>query len=332
MLQVVSVLALTLLQTALLLAAAPVLAWAVDAVARRAVGRHPVPFRQPWRDLARMLRKQSVMADTASPMHRLRPWIECATALCLVVMVPAATVQTLFVPAGDLLLLASLWMFGQGLALLSLFETGRWSRKGRGGEGGVGDRLLWMALTWGAVVAAILAVAATYRTTALAVLVDRAVGPWPLEVLGAGLAAPDGATVLSGLIVLAVLVLALTVSEGRRDGGLGESWQVDDYSGRHAALVTAAAMLRRVAGVMVIWALLAPGSVHGAGDGPVGFLIALVLLVPKFAVAALVLGLLRCLRLRPRRRRLMAGASIGFSLVAALVAAAIGAAAVGAAT
>jgi len=274
-----------------------------------------------------MLRKQSVMADTASPMHRLRPWIECAAALSLVIMVPAATVQTLFVPAGDLLLLASLWMFGQGLALLSLFETGRWGVTDRGGADGIGDRLARVGLTWGAGAAAILAVAAMHGTTSLADLIDRSGGPWPPDLFGTGPVAPDGGALPTGLIVVAVLALALTVCDGRRGGSVGESWQEDDYSGRHAALVTAAGMLRRVAGVMLIWALLAPGTVHGAGDGLVGLLLALLLLVPKLAVAALALGLLRCLRLRPRRRRLLAGASIGFSLAAALVAAAIGAAA-----
>lgn len=343
MVDVILAIVLTAVHATMLVLAAPLLHWAVDAVARRTTGRRPVSPYQPWRDLERMLRKQSVMADTASAVHRLRPWIDCAVALCLVLLIPAITTRTLVAPAADCLVLLGLWLLSQALAVLSLVETGRLPAPAHSRL--LADRLTGLGLQAAAALTILLAVALPAGTTGMAALIDQAAGPLPdpawigsllagrlpgSDVLAVGLQAS-----LDGLVTVAVLALVLAASgngqgdagqgdAGQGDGGWGGDRQVDDYSGRHAALVTAAAMLRRVAAVLLVFALLLPGTVHGDGDGALVLLLALLLLPLKLALAALVLGVLRGVRQRAGRRRMLTGLSIGCGLAAVLTTAAVG--------
>ena len=61
------------LHIALMLAAAPTLIGVIRWMQARLVGRAGPPILQPWQDLARLLRKQPVMAESASEVSAIAP-------------------------------------------------------------------------------------------------------------------------------------------------------------------------------------------------------------------------------------------------------------------
>ncbi len=67
-------------QMMVVLALAPLLAGYVRKLKARLVGRKGPPLLQPYRDLLRLLRKEVVLAHSASWVFRATPYLGCCSA------------------------------------------------------------------------------------------------------------------------------------------------------------------------------------------------------------------------------------------------------------
>ena len=113
-----------LLHIVLMATAAPTLIGLTGWLQARLAGRHGPPVLQPWRDLAKLLRKQTVMAESASGLTEWAPFV-CAAAVAIAAcLVPSfawgMTLAPHLFPELNVQLLASipngLWIEDMGLA------------------------------------------------------------------------------------------------------------------------------------------------------------------------------------------------------------------------
>jgi formate hydrogenlyase subunit 4 len=99
-------LGLQLLHTALMLALAPLLTGLVRKVKARLQARRGPGLLQPYRDLARLLHKDAVVAVNASWLFRVTPYLVFTVTALAVSLVPSITTDLPLGPAADLIALA----------------------------------------------------------------------------------------------------------------------------------------------------------------------------------------------------------------------------------
>ena len=104
------------LHAVLMLAMAPLLGGVLRRIKARLLGRVGPPVLQPYLDLARLLRKQPVLAHNASFLFRAVPAVAFAATLTAACLVPSFTLGMILAPASDLLAIVGLL----GLARVSL--------------------------------------------------------------------------------------------------------------------------------------------------------------------------------------------------------------------
>ena len=104
-------------QMALVLALAPLLTGVVRKVKARLLRRRGPSVLQPYRDLFRLLRKDVVLAENASWLFRVTPYLIFAATWVAAALVPTFATGLLFSWSADLIaivaLLASARFFGQ---------------------------------------------------------------------------------------------------------------------------------------------------------------------------------------------------------------------------
>ncbi len=87
-------------------------------------GRKGAPFSQPWRDLARLVRKQPVYSNTTTFLFRLGPLVVLATTGLTGLMVPLVGAGAPLVFSFDFVTLAYLWGLGRVAMMLAALDTG----------------------------------------------------------------------------------------------------------------------------------------------------------------------------------------------------------------
>ncbi len=108
----------------LMLAAAPILVGIARKAKARMVGREGPPIMQPWRDIARLLRKQPVVADSTSWFFRAAPGICLAAAIAAAALVPSFALGMASRGAADMLVLAGLLGLGRAVLALAGMDSG----------------------------------------------------------------------------------------------------------------------------------------------------------------------------------------------------------------
>ena len=96
------------LHIALMCVAAPSLISIQRWMLARLAGRVGPSLLQPWWDLIRLLRKQSVLAESASEVTGIAPAVCAATAAIAACLVPSFALGMTFAPFADLLVIAGL--------------------------------------------------------------------------------------------------------------------------------------------------------------------------------------------------------------------------------
>jgi formate hydrogenlyase subunit 4 len=95
-------------QMVLVLLLAPLFTGFVRKVKARLLRRQGPPLIQPYRDLARLLRKEVVLADSASWLFRVIPYLVFATTWVAASLVPTFRVDLLFSWSADLIAIIAL--------------------------------------------------------------------------------------------------------------------------------------------------------------------------------------------------------------------------------
>jgi formate hydrogenlyase subunit 4 len=302
-----------ILQMLLVLLLAPLLTGFVRKVKARFLLRQGPALMQPYRDLARLLRKEVVLAENASWLFRVIPYLIFAATWVAASLVPTFRTGLLFSWSADLIAIIALLGSARFFLALAGLDVGT-------SFGGIGSSR--------EVMIASLAEPATIMIVFTLALIA---GSTQLSSMAAFLISSEvGLRVSLGLALLALIMVA--IAENARipidnpathlELTMVHEAMVLEYSGRHLALIDLSASLKLLLYISLIACLFAPWGLaaSGAGLGALaigvgaylvklavgGFLLALfetsiakmrVFRVPEFLGAALMLGLLATLLL-----------------------------------
>ena len=269
---------LQLLQFALVLAVAPLVTGLTRKARGRLLGRKGPPVIQPYRDLAKLLRKEAVMADNASWLYRVAPYLIFALLWLAAALVPTAIAHQPLSPAADLIALVGLLASARFLLALAGMDVGT-------SFGGIGSsrEMMIASLAEPAMLMVIFTVAMFVHTTSIPSIVDFV------------LDRPVGLRVSFALAVISLIMVAIAET-GRipidnpsthLELTMVHEAMIIEYSGRHLALIEAAGMLQLLFYLSLIVAVFAPWGLVRGELGLVALALAGVVWLGKIAVGTL---------------------------------------------
>jgi formate hydrogenlyase subunit 4 len=300
-------------QMLLVLALAPLLTGFVRKVKARLMRRRGPPLLQSYRELMRLLGKETVLAENASWLFRAVPYIVFATIWVAASLVPTFARGLLFSWSADLIAIIALLGSARFFQALAGLDVGT-------SFGGIGSSREVM-------------IASLAEPAMLMVVFTLALiaGSTQLSAVAAFMASNEvGLRVSLGLALIALIMVA--IAENARipvdnpathlELTMVHEAMVLEYSGRHLALIDLAAQLKLVLYASLIACIFVPWGLATAGAVPeayaygvaayiaklfcIGFLLAAfemsiakmrVFRVPEFLGGALMLGLLAALLL-----------------------------------
>jgi formate hydrogenlyase subunit 4 len=300
-------------QMALVLLLAPLLTGLVRKVKARLLRRQGPSLIQPYRDLLRLLRKEVVLAENASWLFRVTPYLIFAATWVAAALVPTFARGLLFSWTADLIAIIALLGSARFFLALAGMDVGT-------SFGGIGSsrEVMIASLAEPALISIVFCLALVAGST-------------QLSTVAAFMASPEvGLRVSLGLVLIALVMVA--IAENARipvdnpathlELTMVHEAMVLEYSGRHLAMIEFAAALQLLLYLSLIACLFVPWGLAASGAGPAayalgaagylaklavgGFLLALfetaiakmrVFRVPEFLGAALMLGLLGMLLL-----------------------------------
>jgi formate hydrogenlyase subunit 4 len=300
-------------QMALVLAAAPLLTGFVRKLKARLTRRRGASVIQPYRDLARLLRKEVVLPENASWLFRATPYIVFASTWVAAALVPTFATGLLFSWTADLIAIVALLGSARFFLALAGLDVGS-------SFGGIGSsrEVMIATLAEPAMLMAIFTLALLANST-------------QLSTIAAYMASTEvGLRVSLGMVLVALIIVSL--AENARipvdnpathlELTMVHEAMVLEYSGRHLAMIELAAALKLLLYVSLIASVFAPWKLTAATADLSGYALGLaayalklaalgaalavletaiakmrVFRVPQFLGAALMLGLLGMLLL-----------------------------------
>jgi len=300
-------------QMLLVLLLAPLLTGLVRRVKARFLRRRGPPLIQPYRDLMRLMRKDVVLAENASWLFRVIPYLVFAATWVAASLVPTFRTGLLFSWSADLIAIIALLGSARFFQALAGLDVGT-------SFGGIGSsrEVMIASLAEPAMIMVVFTLALIAGSTQLSTMAGYMLSP---EV---------GLRVSLGLAALALIMVA--IAENARipvdnpathlELTMVHEAMVLEYSGRHLALIDLSASLKLLLYVSLIaclfspWGLARPDAgAEALAIGTVSYLVKLavggvllaifetsiakmrVFRVPEFLGAALMLGLLATLLL-----------------------------------
>ncbi len=300
-------------QMLLVLALAPLLTGFVRKVKARMLLRRGPALIQPYRDLARLMRKEVVLAESASWLLRVIPYLVFAATWVAASLVPTFRTGLMFSWSADLIAIIALLGSARFFLALAGLDVGT-------SFGGIGSsrEVMIASLAEPAMIMIVFTLALVAGSTQLSTMV------------GFMVSSEVGLRVSLGLALVALIMVA--IAENARipvdnpathlELTMVHEAMVLEYSGRHLALIELSASLKLLLYVSLIACVFVPWGMAGSGATAAalavgvllylgklaagGFLLALfetsiakmrVFRVPEFLGAALMLGLLATLLL-----------------------------------
>jgi formate hydrogenlyase subunit 4 len=299
-------------QMFLVLAGAPLLIGFTRKVKAWLLRRKGPPLVQPYRDILRLIRKETVLAENASWLFRSAPYLIFAATWVAAALVPTFATGLQFSWTADLIVITALLGSVRFFLALAGMDVGT-------SFGGIGAsrEMMFASLAEPAMIMIVFTVALTAGTTQLSEVADFVFANASLRVSLA-------------LALVALIIVAL--AENTRIPVDNPATHLEltmvheamllEYSGRHLAVIEFAAALKLLLYVSLIACIFTPWGLAQAGSTPAayaigfasylgkvaigGFLLVLfetsiakmrVFRVPEFLGAALMLGLLGTLLL-----------------------------------
>ncbi len=267
----------TAAQVALLVLAGPLVTGIIQKGKARLQCRRGASIWQPYRDLAKLLRKGTVQSDTASPFFRAVPVLVLAATLTAAAMVPVLWVPSGGgMPFGDAILLVSLLALARFLLAVGALDAG-----GAFGGMGASREMTVGLLVEPALMLTVFSVAVTGGTTELGLLAARR------EALALSWSAPD----LLALFAMLILTLAETgrIPVDNPDTHLEltmlHEGMLLEHSGPGLACIVLATHVKQLVVISLVAALFLPlGLARGLGPAELG------LALGAFAAKALALA------------------------------------------
>ena len=268
-------------QMTAVLALAPLLTGFVRKVKARLLRRQGAPVVQPYRDLARLMRKEVVLAENASWLFRVIPYLVFAATWVAAALVPTFAIGLTFSWSADLIAIIALLGSARFFLALAGMDVGT-------AFGGIGASREVMIAT--------LAEPAMLLTFFALALVA---GSTQLSTVAAVLATPEvGLRVSLGMALIALVIVA--IAENARipvdnpathlELTMVHEAMVLEYSGRHLAMIELAASLKLLLYVSLIACVFAPWSIAAPGSGAAALAIGAAAYVGKLAVGGFLLA------------------------------------------
>jgi formate hydrogenlyase subunit 4 len=248
-------LAASALNAAMMLAMAPFLIGLVQKFRARLLGRPGAPVVQPYRDLAKLLRKTVLIPETATQFFGVWPFMAFAATATAAMLVPGFALGLATAPLSDFITLIGLLALGRAATMLAGLETGF----GFGGAGAARDALFSLFAE-----AAILVVFLTFVLMAGDPTID-----------GISLMFRDGHVGISvslAFALAAILAVALTETgripvdnpAGHLELGMVHEAMLLEYSGRLLGLLHYSAMLRLILWLTLVGTIFCPFGMGNA--------------------------------------------------------------------
>jgi formate hydrogenlyase subunit 4 len=309
---VIADLALQGAQMLLVVLLAPLLTGWTRKVKARLTRRRGPPLLQPYRDLLRLLRKDVVLADNASWLFRVIPYVIFATTLVAAVLVPTFATGLPFGRAADLIVIIALLATARFALALAGMEVGT-------AFGGIGSsrEVMIASLAEPAMIMVVFTLALIAGSTQLSTVA---------VFMGSG---DVGLRVSLALALIALIMVAL--AENARipvdnpathlELTMVHEAMVLEYSGRHLALIDLAAALKLLLYVSLVACVFAPWGLASKDAGPAALAVSLAAYVAKLAVGGFLLALFETsiAKMRVFRVPEFLGAALMLGLLATLL-------------
>ncbi len=272
---------LGIVHTWLVVGFAPMVTGIVRLTKARLQGRRGASVLQPYRDLWRLLHKETVIADSATWLFRITPYLVFVCVALAGTIMPTFTTNMLMTPAADLIALVALLATGRFFTALAGLDVGT-------AFGGLGaSREMFIAsIAEPGILTVIFSLSLLAHTTA------------PANIAAFVLSGHVGLEVSAGL-ALGVLVMIAIAENGRipvdnpathLELTMVHEAMVLEYSGRHLALLEAAAMIRLQLFMSIISCLFFPWGMAVEGSGLGGLGLGLAAWLGKIGVMSVALG------------------------------------------
>ncbi len=268
-------------QMALVLALAPLLTGFVRKVKARLQRRRGASIVQPYRDLWRLLQKEVVLADNASWLFRVAPYLIFAATWVAAALVPTFATGLVFSWTADLIAIIALLGSARFFLALAGMDIGT-------SFGGIGASREVM-------------IASLAEPAMLLIIFTLALvaGSTQLSTLAAYMASSDvGLRVSLGLALIALVIVA--IAENARipvdnpathlELTMVHEAMVLEYSGRHLAMIEAASFLKLLLFVSLIACVFMPVGLATAQAGPLAHLAGSAAYLAKLALLAFLLA------------------------------------------
>jgi formate hydrogenlyase subunit 4 len=268
------------IQMLLVVAVAPGILGMTRKVKARLLRRIGPPLFQPYIDLWKLMHKEAVIAHNASWLYRVAPYLIFAATWVAAALVPSYATGLLFSWSADLIAIVALLGTARFTVALAGMDVGT-------AFGGIGSsrEMMIASLAEPAMLLIVFTVALVAGTTQLSAIAT---------VFATG---SVGLRVSLALGMFAFLVVA--VAENARipidnpathlELTMVHEAMVLEYSGRHLAMIEAAAALKLVLYFSLIVCLFVPFGIAGPEAGIAGYAVGIVSYLAKLAVLAVLL-------------------------------------------
>jgi len=268
-------------QMMLVLAMAPLLTGFVRKMKARLLRRRGPSVFQPYRDLLRLMRKEVVLADNASWLFRVIPYLVFAATWVAAALVPTFAVGLTFSWAADLIAIVALLGSARFFLALAGMDVGT-------SFGGIGSSREVMISSFA-------------EPAMLLIVFSLALmaGATQLGTVAAFMASPEvGLRVTLGMSLVALVIVAL--AENARvpvdnpathlELTMVHEAMVLEYSGRHLAMIELAAFLKLLLYMSLIGCVFLPWGLAAPGTGLADNLLGLAAYAAKLALGGLLLA------------------------------------------
>ena len=299
-------------QMLLVLLLAPLLTGLARKVKARFLRRQGPPLIQPYRDLTRLMRKEVVLAENASWLFRVIPYLIFAATWVAASLVPTFATGLMFSWSADLIAIIALLGSARFFLALAGLDVGT-------SFGGIGAsrEVMIASLAEPAMIMIVFTLALIAGSTQLSTMAGYLVS------------SAVGLRVSLGLALLALIMVA--IAENARipvdnpathlELTMVHEAMVLEYSGRHLALIDLTASLKLLLYVSLIACVFAPWGLAAPGAGVSRHLIGVAAYLGKLAIGGVLLALFETsiAKMRVFRVPEFLGAALMLGLLATLL-------------
>ncbi len=268
-------------QMAVVLLLAPLLSGVIGKIKARMLRRQGPSVFQPYRDLLRLMRKEVVLAENASWLFRVAPYLIFASTWVAAALVPTFATGLLFNWTADLIAITALLGSARFFLSLAGMDVGT-------SFGGIGSsrEVMIASLAEPAMLLTVFSLALVAGSTQLS------------TVAGFMASSEVGLRVSLGMALVALIIVA--IAENARvpvdnpathlELTMVHEAMILEYSGRHLAMIELAASLKLLLYMSLIGCLFVPYGLAAAGAGGGALALGFVAYLAKLGLGAALLS------------------------------------------